>query len=108
LLQLASSGHVPQLPSTGIPLGVEREAHFEAATLPLAPGDRFLAYTDGVTEIRTGPRKRLGVDGLVALLDGLRPVGRDHRLAELYAALVRRSATPALDDDLTMLSCMML
>ena len=108
LLQAASGGPVGRLPATGIPLGVEREAQFELVDLRMAPGDRFLAYTDGVTEIKTGRAALLGVDGLAALVQELPPEGRDHRLVELYAALVRRSATPSQDDDLTMLSCMML
>jgi len=62
LLQRAADGSVSLLESAGFPLAVEREAELSAVTVPMAPGDRLLLYTDGVTEIRTSDSTLLGVD----------------------------------------------
>jgi len=107
LLQPAGGGPIGELESTGWPLGVEAGAGYETHRLTMDPGDRLLVCTDGVTEIKVGGDRRLGTSGLVSVLDALAPVGGDHRLSELYGALLERSAVPVLEDDLTLISCIM-
>jgi len=41
-----------QLPPTGMPVGLLEEATYEVASSLLAPGDRIVIYTDGVSEAR--------------------------------------------------------
>ena len=50
----------------GLVLGVESGRTYQAATLTLAPGERLLMTTDGITEARVGTRM-LGLDGLKRL-----------------------------------------
>lgn len=45
---------------TNLPLGVTRSTRYEQATLPVAPGDRLVLYTDGVIEAPNGRGQRFG------------------------------------------------
>jgi len=108
MLQTADDGQVREVEGTNMALGAEREVRFRDTALRLAPGDRLLFYTDGVTEIRTGDTELLGRQGLMEVLAELPPQASDHRLEPLYTALLARSITPSLEDDLTLLSCVRL
>jgi len=115
-----SAGHPPALVQPGggdpirtlecinYPLGVEKGAHFNTVDFTMAAGDRFLVYTDGVTELRVGEEQWLGLDGLVSVLSEHPPEGDEHHLERVFEALIERSATPVPEDDVTLLSCMML
>jgi phosphoserine phosphatase RsbU/P len=73
---LASGGHPPALliradgtadyqsTSGGTLVGVLPDAPFVTRTIPLAPGDTLLLYTDGLTEARTDNGTRFGADAL--------------------------------------------
>lgn len=63
VLQYANAGHVPplvvgadgsvrELPTSGLPLGIEDGARFAARELPFGSGDLLFASTDGLTEGR--------------------------------------------------------
>lgn len=47
---LSDGGAIKQLQTTGMPLGLWRNAHYAVERLQLAPGDKILAYSDGITE----------------------------------------------------------
>ena len=47
-----AGGTMEQLPPTGMPVGLLEEATYEVASSLLAPGDRIVIYTDGVSEAR--------------------------------------------------------
>ena len=47
---LSASGELRELASTGLLLGIERDATWERTTFELAHADRLLMATDGVTE----------------------------------------------------------
>jgi sigma-B regulation protein RsbU (phosphoserine phosphatase) len=51
-LLLRADGAVSQLSQGGMVLGIFPENAYEQAELPLAPGDRLIFYTDGITEAR--------------------------------------------------------
>jgi len=66
VLRYANAGHVPplvaagggaalrELPTTGLPLGVEEDVAYEARELPFGPGALLFASTDGLVEARCG------------------------------------------------------
>ena len=81
------------------------EAEFEAEELKLGSRDRILLYTDGAVEILVGEEDRLGTAGLAELLSSFPPQGRNHRLTVIYEELMRRCARPEVEDDITLLSC---
>jgi sigma-B regulation protein RsbU (phosphoserine phosphatase) len=72
-LVYASAGHEPaiyihgdnrlSLPATGIPLGVDVDAHYEEGRIALEIGGILLLYTDGISEARRESHV-LGVEGI--------------------------------------------
>ncbi|GAA0604160.1 hypothetical protein GCM10009547_02430 [Sporichthya brevicatena] len=77
-LHLATGGHPPPLllrrdgtvqtvETTGMIVGMLREARFRATTVELEPGETLLLYTDGVTEARVGD-EFLGPTRLAAMV----------------------------------------
>jgi PAS domain S-box-containing protein len=76
-LEVACAGHPPPLvlragggqewvPARGGVVGVFPEIRLDTAQITLAPGERIVAYTDGVTEARAGDGM-LGAEGLARI-----------------------------------------
>lgn len=65
-----AGGAIDQLDSTTFLLGAVDDETFdgEMQTFRFAPGDRFIAYTDGATEARTSSGKMLGIAGMQGIL----------------------------------------
>lgn len=113
-LTLCNAGHCPVLVvqrgrvgtvgSTGLPVGLFREARYAVETVRLQPGDCLLAYTDGLIEARNASDGEYGAERLA------RVAGSKHGAAA--RALLRaclddcvafRSGT-AMADDLTIMA----
>ncbi len=47
---LSANGSMLQLQTTGMPLGLWRNARYDVERLHLTPGDKIIAYSDGITE----------------------------------------------------------
>lgn len=91
---LRANGKVEVLGNGGLPVGLIQKARYERITLRLAPGDRLLLASDGITECPDPDGEELGQDGLVRLLS------RSHRLPspELLETLLWDLATHAGDE----------
>lgn len=88
----------------GLVVGVMEGVPYEATTLQLQPGDRLVAYSDGVTEAESAGGEMFGDDRLRAVLD---QCGRDDAagLVEAGREAVRRFAVDApQSDDITLLA----
>jgi serine phosphatase RsbU (regulator of sigma subunit) len=115
--QLLLAGHPPPLllgpPSRrvgdgkfGHLLGVMPAPVWTAVEVPLGEGARLLLYTDGLIEGRVEPAssERVGLDGLITLIDDLALGLPDGESAEtamldgLVAEVVRRNGGPLSDD----------
>jgi phosphoserine phosphatase RsbU/P len=76
-VQYVSAGHLPLLhlsaagvrsrEATGVPLGMFSNSEFHVCELRLAPGDKLLLYTDGLTEMFNAKGDEFGVSGVQAL-----------------------------------------
>ena len=112
-VEYVSAGHLPLLhvspagvrarEATGVPLGMFSSTHFPDCEVRLAPGDKLLLYTDGLTEMSNAAGEEYGVARVQAL-------ARRHAAAEPHALLaacleeIRTfSASAKQDDDLTLL-----
>ncbi|HZG89621.1 MAG TPA: PP2C family protein-serine/threonine phosphatase, partial [Pseudonocardia sp.] len=86
----------------GSAVGLVPRMRLECTRHHLAPGEVFLAYTDGVTERRRG-RAQFGADRLLEVAAGA--AGRPARqvVAAVREAVERFSADP-LDDDVALLA----
>ncbi|MHC4480076.1 MAG: SpoIIE family protein phosphatase [Planctomycetota bacterium] len=107
LLQKGSAGSVRALEGRNFPMGLNAPASYEAVGFSMEPGDRFIAYTDGVTDVRVEGGDLLGTEGLASLLQELPSEDGDHRLGALYDALIRRCTSHMPEDDITLGSCIM-
>jgi len=68
-----TSGEMQRIESNGLLFGVEPDSAYPVCSVPLEPSDRFLLYTDGVTETENVAGEKFG-DGQ------LQRVVRDNRL----------------------------
>jgi sigma-B regulation protein RsbU (phosphoserine phosphatase) len=94
-----AGGRPPQrLEGSGFPVGVGAAAYQEHA-VTLAPGDRLVLYSDGLTGVRNADGEHFGARRLLAALDE----GRRAPLGDALAGLVRavegwRGDVPRHDD----------
>lgn len=95
-----ASGAVEQVQIRGTLLGLLDDPGLVPVSVPLAPGDALLLYTDGVTEARAD-RGVLGDEALRAILAAA-PPGAD-AIADHVAAAVRAHSGPVLADDAALL-----
>lgn len=82
----------------GLPIGLVSEARYETILARLAPGDRLLVMSDGITEVCDPAGRQISprdLDGQVAACS--QETGPEF-LAALLAALGAYSATPFSDD----------
>ncbi len=63
-LCLRGDGSVDRLESSGTALGLFADTTFKTGVVKLAPEDRIVAYTDGVTEARSGSHEMYGLERL--------------------------------------------
>ncbi|HEV7508113.1 MAG TPA: PP2C family protein-serine/threonine phosphatase [Thermoanaerobaculia bacterium] len=112
-LTVASAGHPPLLwrGSDGWedvgkgapPLGTFQDAHYEAETRPLSPGDILVLYTDGLLKLRDDAGREYGRDRLVRALDR---AGKGARASEIREAALSDLALfrggAETEDDMTL------
>ncbi len=84
-LLVASDGHIVELGSSGLPLGLFDNGSYEAGVVELGIGDLLCVYSDGITESISPADEEFGVPRLVELLR--RDRGRP--LAEIVSSVDR-------------------
>lgn len=102
LLHVSASG-VSSLEATGVPLGMFCTTKFPVRELKLAPSDKLLLYTDGLTEVfnRAGDEYGLGrVHSLAKRHVASRP---DELLSACLDEIHNFSASAKQQDDLTLM-----
>jgi phosphoserine phosphatase RsbU/P len=113
-ITLVNAGHLPPLlgraagqaveevgePAAGLPLGV-LDRPYEEVTVPLAPGDLVLLYTDGVTEARSPTGELYGMSRLRAAAQTAPPQAESLGTAVL-ADVQRFAAGRPPGDDVTL------
>jgi serine phosphatase RsbU (regulator of sigma subunit) len=97
-----ANGDVVRLDTGGLVLGIFPDAAYEEAFFALAPGDRLVLFTDGVTEARDSAGDEFGDDRLIAII---RAAGSDANvLLETITAELGRFSDGVFNDDVTILA----
>jgi phosphoserine phosphatase RsbU/P len=100
---VSADGRLRKLHTSGMPVGMIEEATAEVVEMQLAPGDKVVIYSDGLTETEDSEGEFFGTEGL-------RACAREHFRdsapglhSALLAALERFSDGGAVRDDVTIL-----
>jgi len=100
---LLRDGNVIEVSENGLILAAFAHAVFSAATLPIAPGDRLLLYTDGIIEAADARGEFFGNDALCSLLRETRALSATDAADRIIATVQKWAKSQ--DDDLTVLVC---
>jgi phosphoserine phosphatase RsbU/P len=98
-----ASGEVTQLDNGGAVLGVFPNWKYEDSVVQLAPGDRLVLFTDGITEASRPDGEQFGEEGLIRLIKTL----ADEPPSRLNAKLltdVKSFCDSHLQDDATLIA----
>jgi sigma-B regulation protein RsbU (phosphoserine phosphatase) len=100
---LGASGNVKsRLESTGLPLGILRDAEFYAGnSLILDPGDLVLMVTDGIQEVRSAQNELFGTKRLLEVVHANRDRSAREVIEALYQAVCDFSGGEKPTDDVT-------
>jgi phosphoserine phosphatase RsbU/P len=101
-LVIRAEGGEERLSSGGVVLGVMPDCSYEQARVAIQPGDRFVFYTDGMTEARNANGEEFGDQRLIEAARN----ARDLDAAALEAHLrktVHEFAGDTLEDDSTLI-----
>jgi sigma-B regulation protein RsbU (phosphoserine phosphatase) len=101
-LLLRADGRCERLEAGGLLLGSFPDARFEQAEIPLAPGDRLLLYTDGVTEAMNAQGELYGEERVVEVMRRHRAGTAEEMQAALLAS-VNQFCGGEFQDDATVL-----
>lgn len=108
-LHYANAGHNPpflvrrdgthaRLTEGGGVLGVFAEQQFSSGTVQLAPGDRVILYTDGVTEACDPEGQEFGEERLLRILEAGRALPAGDLKEQILRAVAEFSHVPWTDD----------
>ncbi|MEZ5771240.1 MAG: fused response regulator/phosphatase [Defluviimonas denitrificans] len=93
-----ADGRTELLGRGGMPVGLFFQAKYEGFETVLAPGDRLLLVSDGVTEVEDREGRQLGEDGLDRLMRGLSALQGPEFLQGLVDRLTDRDGADFADD----------
>lgn len=96
-------GAFAEISCQGTGLGVLPEAVYEAQTIPVAPGDRILFFTDGIVEQFNGDGEMYSRQRLTGRLEALIREGAPDAVQRLFRDVEAFAGEVAFQDDITLL-----
>jgi phosphoserine phosphatase RsbU/P len=114
-LRLVAAGHPPPLLSraggaadivdcSGLPIGVLDGASYDETVIRLAPGDRLVLYSDGVTEAQNPEGGEFGVSRLQDALAGTAPMELDEAVDAVMRHIDAWCGPAGVRDDVSLLA----
>ncbi|WP_102106603.1 PP2C family protein-serine/threonine phosphatase [Oceaniglobus roseus] len=96
-----ATGEVELVGQGGLPIGLVPDAPFEVCTVRLAPGDRLLLASDGITECADETGQMLGEDGLTGFLKASADLGGEAFFQALLWDLAAFTTCEEMADDVS-------
>lgn len=98
----ASTKDLRQLPNEAVPLGIMPDEAFTSASTEAGPGDLFVMFTDGLTEVMNPDGRQMGTKPILEIIR----LNADRPLEEIHAMVVRRARAhgPQHDDQTLLLA----
>jgi len=114
-LRLVGAGHPPPLllraggaagivECGGLPIGVIERVSYDETVIQLAPGDRLIAYSDGVTEAEDPNGRDFGVSRLQEVLAEGTPMGLDEAVRAAMDRVDAWCGPAGVRDDVSLLA----
>ncbi len=100
---LIQGGQCHPLPAGNLPIGLLPGQRYEATSLDLAPGDRLIVHSDGVSECTDRLGEELGTERLQAFFTDHADLPLDVAVARFEDRLRRFRGTVGFDDDVSLL-----
>lgn len=98
------AGSEPLVSRANLPLGVEAWTDFVEDHFAVAPGDRLVAYTDGLTETPNDNRELFGQERLLEALQAAGDCELSALKRHVLEAVRRHAGGPFKHDDVTLLA----
>jgi phosphoserine phosphatase RsbU/P len=101
-----STGKAAQVLENGLVLGIMEEASYEAITLLLEPGDRYVLCTDGILEAANSAGEQFGVDRLMRFIENHKDLAAEpfsQTLLDDLAGWSKQTVDQGQQDDITLL-----
>ncbi|MGA7696294.1 MAG: PP2C family protein-serine/threonine phosphatase [Candidatus Sulfotelmatobacter sp.] len=94
-----SNGLIERLDVGGLPIGIQSDAKYESASVPLAPGDWLIIFTDGLVEAENARQEEYGESRLLNSIAAGAATSPPEMLNRLMAELdLFVGSTPQHDD----------
>lgn len=100
-------GSIDWLEPTGAPVGLFADAVWQERVVRLQPGDRLLAYTDGVIEASSPSGEEWGVTGLLQSVNGFETESADKLIRTVLCAMDDFSEGVQTDDATVAALCLL-
>lgn len=96
------SGEVTEVPSTSLPLAADRYsvASYPVIEMPVVPGDRIYAFSDGLIELRDRLQRMIGFDRLLNIAKTARP---EAIFARFLDCIPDYTGAVGYDDDISLI-----
>ncbi len=101
-LVVSADGTVARLEAGGLILGIFEDVAYETGEAALAPGDRLVLFTDGVTEAMDEHDEQWGEERLIELVRASADLGSAALLGRIVEAVRRFEGARGASDDVTL------
>ena len=95
------NGRAEELKLTGLPLGIDGDVEYAEHSVPLAPGNSVVFYTDGVVEAINPQGELFGFDRLLGMLETMRELPPGDIIRRVIQSVQGFAAGEPQSDDIT-------
>ncbi|MGB9255296.1 MAG: SpoIIE family protein phosphatase, partial [Candidatus Korobacteraceae bacterium] len=95
--------HVSRLEASGTVVGLLDNATYQQAAVPLAPGDVFIAFTDGISEAMNAAQDEWGEDRLIDTMKGCLKLPPGEIISCIMKSADNFAAGAKQNDDMTII-----